>query len=120
MGGKASCRGKYSLAHARSYAHRPAWSPTGPHRGQEAVADIPPETVMSTKSGWKTLWLGVPYAPDPTARAYLDRAVVREDEDCRVEAAVLDDRESDRFFGVPLARRGVQPVWLRITNRGQN
>jgi hypothetical protein len=75
---------------------------------------------MSSTSGWKSLWLGVPYAPDPAARSFLDRAAVREDDECRVEAAVLDDRESDRFFGVPLARRGVQPVWLRITNRGQN
>jgi hypothetical protein len=32
--------------------------------------------------------------------------------------AVLDDRESERFFGVPLARRGIQPVWLQISNRG--
>ena len=75
---------------------------------------------MPSTSGWKTLWLGVPYAPDPTARSFLDRAVVREDDDCRVEAAVLDDHESDRFFGVPLARRGVQPVWLKISNRGRN
>jgi hypothetical protein len=32
--------------------------------------------------------------------------------------AVPDDRESERFFGVPLARRGIQPVWLKITNSG--
>ena len=32
--------------------------------------------------------------------------------------AVLDSAESARLFGVPLARRGLQPVFLRITNRG--
>ena len=32
-------------------------------------------------------------------------------------AAVLDAAESDRMFGVPLARRGIQPVFLRIVNR---
>ena len=35
-----------------------------------------------------------------------------------VRVSVLDDRESERFFGVPLARRGIQPVWLQITNSG--
>jgi hypothetical protein len=36
-----------------------------------------------------------------------------------VTAAVLDARESSRRFGVPLARRGIQPVFLRITNRSE-
>ena len=35
-----------------------------------------------------------------------------------VRASVLADRESERFFGVPLARRGIQPVWLDIANNG--
>jgi hypothetical protein len=42
--------------------------------------------------------------------------VVQRDDDLVVELSVLDDRESARFFGVPLAKRGIQPVWLRITN----
>ena len=36
-----------------------------------------------------------------------------------VTVAVLDARESERFFGVPMARRGLQPVHLRVVNRGQ-
>jgi len=31
--------------------------------------------------------------------------------------AVLDSAEATRLFGVPLARRGIQPVYLRIVNR---
>lgn len=31
--------------------------------------------------------------------------------------AVLSGPASRRFFGVPMARRGIQPVWIRITNR---
>ena len=63
--------------------------------------------------------LSVPYAPRPEDRAFLQRVVVQRDDDLVVEVSVLDDRESMRFFGVPLARRGIQPVWLRITNSGK-
>lgn len=63
--------------------------------------------------------LGVPYTPHPEDRSFLDRAEVRRDDDLSVTASVLDDRESDRFFGVPMARRGIQPVWLEIKNGGR-
>jgi len=64
-------------------------------------------------------WLSIPYTPRPEERPFLTRAKVQQDEELVVRVAVLDDRESDRFFGVPLAHRGVQPVWLEIHNRGQ-
>jgi hypothetical protein len=63
-------------------------------------------------------WLGIAYAPNPDERAFLARAEVQRDEELAVKASVLDSRESHRFFGVPLARRGIQPVWLEITNQG--
>src|SRR3954466_7790656 len=63
--------------------------------------------------------LGVPYSPRPEERAFLQRVVSQRDEILIVDVAVLDDRESEQFFGVPLARRGIQPVWLRITNAGK-
>src|SRR5258708_19530931 len=75
---------------------------------------------MASKSGWKTLWLGVPYAPNPEARSFEERAVVGKDDEFHVTVAVLDDRESDQFFGVPLAHRGIQPVWLQIKNHGED
>ena len=35
-----------------------------------------------------------------------------------VRAAVLSDDESSRYFGVALADRGIQAVWLRVENGG--
>jgi hypothetical protein len=64
-------------------------------------------------------WLGVPYRPRPDERPFLDREQVRQEGEVEVKVAVLSSRESDRFFGVPLARRGIQPVWLEISNRGE-
>jgi hypothetical protein len=66
----------------------------------------------------KLRWLAIPYTPQPDERPYLHRAEVRQGDDVIVRASVLDNRESERFFGVPLARRGIQPVWLEITNKG--
>jgi hypothetical protein len=66
----------------------------------------------------KSRWLGIPYSPRPGERAYLDRAEVRQDDTVVVRASVLANRESERFFGVPMARRGIQPVWLEIANHG--
>lgn len=63
-------------------------------------------------------WLRIPYTPRPEERPFLQRAEVQGDADLVVRAAVLDDRESERLFGVPLARRGIQPVWLQISNHG--
>src|SRR5262245_30463357 len=62
---------------------------------------------------------GVPYTPRPEDRPFLERAAVQQDDELVVRVAVLDDRESERFFGVPLARRGIQPVWLKISNHGK-
>jgi LssY C-terminus len=67
---------------------------------------------------WKFPLLAVPYDPRPQERSFLERTEVRQQDDVVVEAAVLDATESDAFFGVPLARRGIQPVWLRISNNG--
>jgi LssY C-terminus len=60
--------------------------------------------------------LRVPYAPQPKEQAFLQRVAVEGDDEFVVSVAVPDDRESARFFGVPLARRGIQPVWLKIKN----
>jgi hypothetical protein len=65
---------------------------------------------------WRFFRLGVPYNPQPDERSFLERAELQKDDEVVVNAAVLDARESDRFFGVSLSRRGIQPVWLEITN----
>ena len=59
----------------------------------------------------------VRFIPEPEDRAFLERAQTQETPLAQVTAAVLDAAESDRLFGVPLARRGIQPVYLRIVNR---
>ena len=61
----------------------------------------------------------VPFKPRPEERAFVQRAETQGDDELQVRVAVLDDRESERFFGVPLARRGIQPVWLWIANHGK-
>lgn len=61
-----------------------------------------------------------PYEPCPAAAAggeFMARAQTQEDPRARVTVAVLAAAESRRLFGVDLARRGIQPVFVRIENR---
>lgn len=58
-----------------------------------------------------------PYEPDPQVTDYLDRAASQEDPRALVTVAVLTAAESRQLFGVDLARRGIQPVFVRIENR---
>jgi hypothetical protein len=60
--------------------------------------------------------LSVSYRPDPEARPFLERAQTATLGALSVTVAALSDRESSRFFGVRMARRGLQPVWLRVEN----
>ena len=50
---------------------------------------------------------------------FMDRAQTRTKENVRVTAAVLSPGESQAAFGVPLYKRGIQPVWLKIENRDE-
>jgi hypothetical protein len=62
----------------------------------------------------------VVYAPQPELRTFLERAQTQETPVAEVTAVVLSAAESHSLFGVPLARRGIQPVFLRIVNRGKS
>lgn len=64
-------------------------------------------------------WLGVLYQPQPEERSFIERTQDKQDEDVVVSSSVLSDKESELFFGVPLARRGIQPIWLKIRNDGK-
>ncbi len=71
---------------------------------------------------WRSLlasFLAVSYRPDADDRGYLDRAQMQSDDVAEVTVAVLDSSESRRVFGVSMARRGVQPIYLRVVNRSQ-
>ncbi len=64
------------------------------------------------------LWrnLTVRYNPHPEDQAFRERACEQEHDGLTVTVAVMSDRESRRYFGVALAHRGLQPVWIRAKN----
>lgn len=62
--------------------------------------------------------LGVSYRPDADEKGFLQRGKTQEQNRVTVTAAALSDKEAERFFGVPMGRRGMQPVWLSIKNEG--
>jgi hypothetical protein len=47
---------------------------------------------------------------------FRERSHSKFDEDVRVTAAVLSAKESRQVFGVNLAGKGIQPVWVKIEN----
>jgi hypothetical protein len=57
------------------------------------------------------------YEPDPTCDSFHERAKTEEDPRATATVAVLTAAESRRYFGVSLARRGIQPVHLEVVNR---
>jgi hypothetical protein len=57
------------------------------------------------------------YAPQPACRAFLTRSQTQAAPQAGVTVAVLSAQEGQRMFGVPLARHGIQPVFLRIVNK---
>jgi hypothetical protein len=55
--------------------------------------------------------------PDPAGRDVFEaRAVTQQQGQVTVRAAVLADDESERYFGVSLADKGIQAVWLSVGN----
>ena len=59
------------------------------------------------------------YKPAPlNVDSLRQRAKVQTFEPLTVKAAVPGAKESEALFGVPLYDHGIQPVWLEITNRG--
>jgi hypothetical protein len=45
-----------------------------------------------------------------------DRAITQQDDSIRVSASVPGQEEAEAIFGIPLYKRGIQPVWLEIEN----
>ncbi|MDX1962654.1 MAG: LssY C-terminal domain-containing protein [Pirellulales bacterium] len=60
------------------------------------------------------------YDPQPESREFLTRAQSHTTPVAKITAAVLSAGESQKLFGVPLARRGIQPVYLQIANLHAN
>jgi hypothetical protein len=65
------------------------------------------------------LWrlVTTPYDPSPHHDGFMERAQTQEQQRAAVTVAVLTSREARTVFGVDVARRGIQPVFLRIENR---
>jgi hypothetical protein len=63
-------------------------------------------------------WLTIDYAPHPEERSFLERAQTRREGKVETTVAVPSDRESERIFGVRLARHRLQAVWLEVANGG--
>ena len=47
---------------------------------------------------------------------YLSRIQTHKENGVSVSASVLSDNESLQVYGVPLARKGIQPVWIEVEN----
>jgi hypothetical protein len=62
-------------------------------------------------------WLTVAYRPNDQETSFLERAPKQTSGGMEVTVAVLSDRESKRFFGVPMARKGIQPVRIQVRNQ---
>lgn len=56
------------------------------------------------------------YAPDESFTGYRDRAVTQQEPRARITVAVPSAAESRRVFGIDVAKRGIQPVWLSVEN----
>ena len=64
--------------------------------------------------------VGCASSPPPSPAAgpdYKGRAVTRAEGGVRVSTAVLSAEESAAVYGVPLAKRAIQPVWIEVENR---
>ncbi|WP_455365910.1 LssY C-terminal domain-containing protein [Kaarinaea lacus] len=48
---------------------------------------------------------------------YISRVKINSDGDVRVAASVLSAEESKAVYGVPLAKRSIQPVWIEVENK---
>ena len=60
----------------------------------------------------------VSYRPKPLDQVHFqDRVEWVGDDDVQIGVAALSAKEARQAFGVPLDKKGMQPVWLRIENR---
>jgi hypothetical protein len=70
----------------------------------------------ATLDAARRIW-GVSYRPATAARPFMERAEQSSRDGVEVTMAALSDHESASFFGVRLAHRGIQPLWLEVANQ---
>jgi len=59
------------------------------------------------------------YDSDPAA-SVMQRAVVQTEGKLTLSASVPDENEAAALFGVPLYKRGIQPVWIQVVNDSED
>ena len=58
-----------------------------------------------------------PYRFEPLANtAVTQRAVAQEQGAFRIRASVPGEEEAEKLLGIPIYDRGIQPIWLEVTN----
>ena len=57
--------------------------------------------------------------PEDELKNYRERLITRSDGDLTVSTSVLSDDESEAVYGVPLAEKGIQPVWIEVKNHDE-
>jgi hypothetical protein len=61
------------------------------------------------------------YRLEPVEKApFLDRLETQAQDNVTVSVAALSDEEAKKIFGVSMAHRGVQPIWLKIQNESDS
>jgi len=61
------------------------------------------------------------FEPKPFDEAvYLTHAVTRSDGDIAVTADILTREEAKEFFGFDFIGKGIQPIWIKIENKGKD
>lgn len=71
---------------------------------------------MSAKNWLRRIFLVV-YEPDPSQQGFLARAQTQTALGVEVTVGVPDARESEKLFGIAMARRGLQPIHVKVVNR---
>ncbi len=84
------------------------------------MAESPTKSDRTSEIFSPRRWLTIDYSPHPEERSFLERAQTRSESEVEATVAVPSDRESERIFGVRLARHRMQAVWLEVMNGGQN
>jgi len=58
-----------------------------------------------------------PYKHEPLSNFQVEqRALTQESGPFRVRASVPSREEAEKIFGIPIYKRGIQPVWLEVSN----
>ena len=92
----------------------PLQGPWHGHKGNRMTCMLPAAALL----GLVLLLAGCASPPPPASSLdYRSRAQTRAEGGLRVTTAVLSAQESTAVYGVPLAAKGIQPVWIEVENR---